>query len=301
LSKQYHQAPFLTLTHIKNLNYISFQVVTESLNRWLKWQRRRVLGIEKVIDIPIDVREAACSGIVVEIGGPTPFFQASGFVPIYPLLSNLLIYNYASETRWEQKKIVQIHNRDVEIQTAEAASLPLPDKRAALILSSHVIEHLANPIAGLEEIVRILSPSGRLLMIVPHRDGAYDHKRPVTTMAHLENDLSQNISEADSTHFEEILRMHDLDRDTTTNSFDDLKKTVLSNSHTRFCHHHVFDTRLVISILDRVGLEPTFLKLVRPYHIVVTAKLKSAKGYALSQSDIEYSLKRSPFGSDRSR
>lgn len=277
------------------------KAITASTIRWLKGQRRRLLGIERSINIPSDVREAALNGIAVEIGGPTPFFQASGFVPIYPLLDNLTIFNYASETRWEQKKIVQIHNREVAIHTAEAASIPLPDKRVALILSSHVIEHLANPIAGLKELSRILKPEGRLLMIVPHRDGTYDHKRPVTTIAHLEADLEQNISEADNTHFEEILQLHDLNRDTTTKSQDDLKKAVLANSITRFCHHHVFDTRLVISILDKAGLEPTLLEIVRPYHIVVVAKFKSAQGDALSPRDIASRLKRSPFGSDRSR
>jgi len=269
--------------------------------RWLKLQRRRLLGIERAVAVPVDVQGAADRGLAIEIGGPTPFFESTGFFPVYRFVEGFKIFNFASATRWESNVQVQVNGRVIFIETAEAASIPLPDGGASLILSSHVIEHLANPLAGMLELRRILAPDGRLVMIVPHRDGTYDHRRPVTTLAHLEQDMAVQMEESDSTHFDEILQLHDLKRDATTPSKDVLEKDVVANINTRFCHHHVFDTRLALSLLDRAGMEPTLLELIRPYHILMVAKAKSADGQALPSADIALRLKRSPFQSDRSR
>lgn len=48
-----------------------------------------------------------------------------------------------------------------------AESLPLPDKCAFIVLSSHCLEHVENDIEALREFHRVLRPGGHLLLDVP--------------------------------------------------------------------------------------------------------------------------------------
>ena len=61
------------------------------------------------------------------------------------------------------------------------------------LLSSHVIEHLANPIRGLSEWTRVLKESGYLILLIPDYRETFDHKRPVTELEHLISDFEGGI------------------------------------------------------------------------------------------------------------
>jgi len=56
------------------------------------------------------------------------------------------------------------------------------------VISAHVIEHLENPIGGIEQALRILKPGGRLVMAVPDRRHTFDQGRPATSLIHLLQD-----------------------------------------------------------------------------------------------------------------
>jgi len=58
---------------------------------------------------------------------------------------------------------------DVDVW-AEAWDLPFTDDSKDYILSSHVVEHLPNPIAAFWEWTRVLKPDGIVYMAVPLRD-----------------------------------------------------------------------------------------------------------------------------------
>lgn len=64
----------------------------------------------------------------------------------------------------------------------------IDDKSLDFVISSHCIEHLANPIGALLEWKRILSDNGLLILVIPDKERTFDHKRPVTTISHLIDD-----------------------------------------------------------------------------------------------------------------
>lgn len=51
--------------------------------------------------------------------------------------------------------------------------IPLPNNSINRVILAHALEHANNPEAILEEIYRILTPSGRVLIMVPHRRGLW--------------------------------------------------------------------------------------------------------------------------------
>ena len=64
---------------------------------------------------------------------------------------------------------------------ASAEDIPVRDSSQDFVLSSHVWEHLANPLGALEEWCRVVRPNGYILAIVPKRDAEpTDHGRPIT-------------------------------------------------------------------------------------------------------------------------
>jgi SAM-dependent methyltransferase len=170
------------------------------------------------------------------------------------------------------------------------------------IISSHMLEHAANPIAVLRAWQRVLREDGYLLLILPHRDGSFDHRRPVTNLAHLLEDAAGAVSEDDQTHLGEILALHNLGRDPSQPSRTAFERWIRENKVNRGAHHHVFDTRLGVQMLDAVGLQMIDVEAAMPHHIVLLAKKIGAGSVPNNSPFLERSAPaylNSPFESDR--
>jgi len=51
------------------------------------------------------------------------------------------------------------------------------------VFSSHVIEHLVNPIGALKEWYRLVKNSGYIVLVIPQRNAAeWDRDKPITTL-----------------------------------------------------------------------------------------------------------------------
>lgn len=61
--------------------------------------------------------------------------------------------------------------------------LPFEDDSVDFVLASHVIEHFPDPIAALEEWIRVARRW--VFLVVPHRDRTFDRGRPLTSVAEL--------------------------------------------------------------------------------------------------------------------
>lgn len=214
----------------------------------------------------------------LEIGGPSAIFGSRGLLPAYVVADRVDNCNFSTETTWEGAVEAgspfwfDKQHRPGRQYVAEARDLQFaPSDSYDFVLSSHMLEHSANPLAVLNEWRRLLRPGGMLLLVVPHRDGTFDHRRPVTLLSHLIEDFALGMTEEDLTHFPEILGSHDFARDPGAGNREDFIDRSLRNAYNRCLHHHAFDTRLAAAVVDYARFEIMAVEPVRPYHIVVAA------------------------------
>jgi SAM-dependent methyltransferase len=215
----------------------------------------------------------------LEIGGPSPIFSARGCVPVYTVAERIDNCNFGATTVWEGQvsegdTFAFNHEKAPGRQyVAEASDLTcIRSSQYDFVLSSHCIEHLANPLQGLKEWIRVLKEDGALVLVVPHKDGTFDHRRPTTRIEHLLEDFENGTTERDLTHLDEILKLHDLARDPEAGGFQAFEERSKRNFENRCLHHHVFDTRLVVEVVNQMRMQILAVELFQPYHIVVVAR-----------------------------
>jgi SAM-dependent methyltransferase len=89
---------------------------------------------------------------------------------------------------------------------ADARALPITDGTLDYLCSSHVLEHLPDPIAALHEWHRVLRPGGLLYLVVPDKRFTFDEPRAVTTVEHLLRDFQEGTLETDAAvHIDEFV------------------------------------------------------------------------------------------------
>lgn len=215
----------------------------------------------------------------IEIGGPSQVFSRRGIFPVYPIVENLDNCNFCSTTVWEgaikQGQTFQFdRNKSAGHQYFfEATAMGgLPSGAYDFVLSSHVLEHSANPILALSEWIRLLKDQGTLVLLLPHKDKTFDHRRPVTTMEHLIADFKAGMTEDDLTHMPEILALHDLSRDPEAGDSASFQARSMRNFENRCFHHHVFDTASAVSLVEYMGMKIQSVEEIQPFHILVVAQ-----------------------------
>jgi SAM-dependent methyltransferase len=243
----------------------------------------------------------------IEIGGPSPIFARTGLLPLYRVASRVDNCNFAERTIWEgaiaqgDSFIFDSRKPSGRQFIAEGSDLRMvPSGTYDFVLSSHMLEHTANPLRALSEWGRVLKPGGGLVLVVPHRDGTFDHRRPITALQHLIDDFEQGTGEDDLAHLQEVLELHDLSKDPGARGID-FRERAERNLELRTIHHHVFDTRLAVAAVKRAGLQVEAVELLRPYHIVLLARKArdGMGGRPWSEDALRLVLSRSPFRTDR--
>ena len=275
------------------------------------WRSQGVLGtVQSAKDRLVGTRSALADEALIiaegvkgiEIGGPSGRFGRHGMLPIYSVMRAIDNVNFSDQTLWEGSLVEGMPfaptGTPVGIQfLREATDLSgIADHSYDLILSSHCLEHIANPLRALREWRRICGLEGYLCLIVPHRDGTFDRNRPVTPMNHYMSDEQNNVDETDDTHFDEIIRLHDLRRDPGVRSLSDLKSRVAQNQTMRAVHHHVFDLKSAVLLISEAGWTPFAAEARRPYDILILAKNFARSPAKCDPGSI---VKGSPFKSDR--
>jgi len=81
----------------------------------------------------------------------------------------------------------------------------LADESQDFVIASHVIEHLANPLAMLVDIYRVLRPDGLLILLVPDRHVTFDRDRSPTSLAHLVDEYERDVRAVDDAHITEFV------------------------------------------------------------------------------------------------
>lgn len=209
----------------------------------------------------------------LEVGGPSPVFTATGELPLYHNATHLDCVCYSRSTVWN----VALNRYAPGDKTlgkfieAEASDLLLDSQSYDYILSSHQLEHSANPIQVLKEFHRVLVPHGNLLVIVPDKMYTFDRRRPFTELSHLMNDYIDGKTERDLTHFGEIMHLHDLAMDSgAPQSVEGFAMRSLQNYKNRCLHHHVFNEHVMKSILEFAGFSQISFEAIG-IHLIFTA------------------------------
>jgi SAM-dependent methyltransferase len=210
----------------------------------------------------------------IEIGGPSQAYNGKPY-SVYSHLRRCDNVRFSEKTLWEKQTgsvYSWIKGKPAGRQyILDASNLSeIATATYNVVMSAHNLEHLANPLKALLEQKRILRPLGVLLLTVPNKRMTFDHRRPTATLQHLLDDLARDTPESDLSHLEEILRLHDLQRDRQAGDLNRFRKRSMNNFQNRGLHQHVFDEVLVREMLQHLGFTVVFTD-VSDIHIFTAA------------------------------
>ena len=225
----------------------------------------------------------------IEIGGASAIFNSTGYFPVYPVVKGLDGVNFSSSTMWEGALKEGNHfNFDGKYGHQFILEGVKMDRISSdsydFLLSCNNLEHLANPIAAVIEWKRIIKKNGVMLLILPRKEANFDHRRPFTTIDHLLQDYKNKTGEDDLTHLEEILKLHDLNRDSQAGSFENFKSRCENNIENRGIHHHVFNQNLLSQMAEFCQLKVLSQYTSLSDHFILLQK----EGEGLSKSSEDY-------------
>jgi SAM-dependent methyltransferase len=218
----------------------------------------------------------------LEIGGPSGIFGDTGQLPLYRQIAGLDNCVFSANTIWEGERA---EGRTYSYHPSkpsgfhyirEATDLVgIEDHQYDFVLSSHNLEHIANPVKALKEWMRVVKHGGVLIVVLPDFRRTFDHRRRLTPVAHMLKDYELGTDEQDLTHLEEILERHDLSRDPAAGSKDQFRDRSLRNFQNRCLHHHVFDKTNSRALFEASGLVVERVEARRPVHIAILARAPS--------------------------
>jgi SAM-dependent methyltransferase len=209
----------------------------------------------------------------IEIGGPSTVF--STVIPVYQVVETLDGCNFSSETIWEGsifegENFNYFENKKGFQYICEASNLAtIPSGKYDFLVASHCLEHCANTLKTVKEWLRVVKKGGVLLIIVPDKRYTFDQNRPITTFKHLLDDLENEVDETDMAHLEEILELHDLNRDLAAGTKEQFINRSLANHENRCLHHHVFDFELLRKIYKHNQVKIIDTSFERPNHQII--------------------------------
>lgn len=218
----------------------------------------------------------------LEIGGQSQVFSPrdpSAYIPpIYELARSIDNCNYAASTAWSEggqgRTFRYLPEREPGLQFIHEASAltSIRDQSYDFVLSSHMLEHAANPLAALREFHRVLKPRGTALLLVPNRTYTFDHRRPYTEFEHLLEDERRGTTESDLTHLEEIVALHDLSMDAPAGTTEQFRARCMCNAENRCMHHHVFSLELLERAAEETGFKTLYATEAWHPHLLVFAR-----------------------------
>lgn len=255
------------------------------------------------------IKKIIMKGKGMEVGGTSAVFSSKGIIPIYPYIKSLDNCNFAYNTIWEGEinKDAKYHydtsHEAGKQYVLEATDLhEIESESYDFFLSSHMIEHTANPIKAIKEWMRVVKVNGYLILLIPHKDGTFDHNRPTTSLDHLIHDYTYNVTEEDLTHMEEILKLHDLKLDPEAGSPEEFLERSRKNFINRCFHHHVFTSISVLKLMDHLKLKIKVVEAIVPNHILVVAQKLEVNATPDNTDLLNYITSKkfkSPFPSDK--
>jgi predicted SAM-dependent methyltransferase len=96
---------------------------------------------------------------------------------------------------------------EVDIVDDAATLATVPDAAADFVVANHVLEHLEDPIAGLETLLRVVRPGGIVFITLPVARRTFDARRERTSVEHLLRDHAEGPEWSREGHYAEWARI----------------------------------------------------------------------------------------------
>jgi SAM-dependent methyltransferase len=156
-------------------------------------------GIHRLLDR--NELYARCKGQGVEVGpGPKPQILPDG-------RTRVKYVEQATPDQWQQ-----LYGKDTKVPinpelwqhyvVGNADDIPALPGSLDFLFSSHVIEHLANPLGHLAYWANLLTPGGVVAAVVPDRSGCKDYVFQSSTIEELEAEYRQGTMTPTLAHYE---------------------------------------------------------------------------------------------------
>ena len=192
----------------------------------------------------------------IEFGGPTELFSNPQYgMNLYPHVhldgGNIIKNNYFQTNLGSNFLYGQKLGKQYDVDCTNEDQLKKL-RKYDFVLSSHAIEHFANPIHTLKLWEKyLLNSNGYILTIIPDYQYCFDRNRPLTSMDHLIVDYVEDVGEDDTTHIEEQKQLHDW----SYGGHHQFYELCEINNLTRVVHHHTFTIELVEELFAYCGFE----------------------------------------------
>lgn len=214
----------------------------------------------------------------LEIGGPSWVFRDwYAPLPIYKAVESLDNCVFSDKTVWATLsnsyafRSDKVAGKTIICDGTDLSAIA--DDSYDFILSSHNLEHIANPIKALKEWQRITRPGGGLILVLPNYTKTFDHCREPTTVSHMVDDFNRDIREDDLTHLPEILKLHDRSMDLPAGTAEEFRQRSFDNFTNRCLHHHVFNEANSRELLSTIGMRVLAVRTAWPVHIFLLARM----------------------------
>jgi SAM-dependent methyltransferase len=187
----------------------------------------------------------------IEIGGPSPSCQR-----IYSFSKTIDNVIFSRETVWSKHSTntySYFPGKSGKVIIHDAVDLSsVKDNSYDFVLSSHSLEHIANPIKAVYEWIRVIKSGAFLILILPEKSQCFDHKRSISKFCTLVSQYEKNVGEDDLSTLPEILENHDLSMDLPAGTFEQFKTRSLNNFNNRCLHHYVYDVNLLKQLCEYI-------------------------------------------------
>jgi ubiquinone/menaquinone biosynthesis C-methylase UbiE len=217
----------------------------------------------------------------IEIGGPSKIFN--DIIKIYSVARQVDGVNFSTDTIWEGNikagnsyTYAGVNLGSQYINDATDLS-SVKTSQYDYLVSSHCLEHVANPIKALKEWNRVIKQGGLMVLVLPNPEFTFDHKRKRTTFEHILNDYNNNTVEEDETHVQDVIDNCDLSRVYLLNGNG---RTIPYEQHVQYCkdnarlrtlHHHVYTDNVVHRMLEKAGFKLITTEHFAPFHMIYIA------------------------------
>jgi len=144
------------------------------------------------------------------------------------------------------------------------------DDSLDFVCSSHVMEHLANPLRAIAEWKRVINETGIIYAGVPDKRYTFDNKRDRTPLSHLIDDFNKQVDQTDTTHIADFVEKWD--QSVTHGASREQFVGRLTQNLQSQVHHHVWIAPDVKEMFEYMGLKVIYGPVLRHGTIHIIAR-----------------------------